>query len=33
VLCNGRNAEQNDVDMYFGKGLLSKKLYGEVMVR
>jgi hypothetical protein len=27
VICNGRNAEQNDLDMYFGKGLVSKKLY------
>ena len=30
VLCNGANAEQNDVDMYYGKGLISKKLYGAV---
>ena len=27
VDCNGPNSEQNDLDMYFGKGLVSKKLY------
>jgi hypothetical protein len=30
VQCNGPNSEQNDVDMYYGKGLVSKKLYTEV---
>jgi len=30
VQCNGPNSEQNDVDMYFGKGLVSKKLYDKV---
>lgn len=30
VVCNGPNSEQNDVDLYFGKGLISKKLYDEV---
>jgi len=30
VQCNGPNSEQNDVDMYFGKGLLSKKLYTSI---
>jgi hypothetical protein len=30
VNCNGPNSEQNDVDMYFGKGLVSKPLYEEV---
>jgi len=28
--CNGPNSEQNDVDMYYGKGLVSKKLYTEI---
>ena len=27
VICNGRNAEQNDLDMYWGKGLVSRKVY------
>lgn len=27
VNCNGPNSEQNDLDMYYGKGLVSKKLY------
>ena len=26
----GPNSEQNDVDMYYGKGLISKKLYTKV---
>jgi len=30
VECNGPNSEQNDVDMYFGKGLVPKKLYDKV---
>jgi len=30
VQCNGPNSEQNDVDMYYGKGLVSKKLYTKV---
>ena len=27
VECNGPNSERNDLDMYYGKGLVSKKLY------
>jgi len=27
VQCNGPNSDRNDVDMYYGKGLISKKLY------
>ena len=27
VDCNGPNSMQNDLDMYYGKGLVSKKLY------
>ena len=30
VQCNGPNSDQNDVDMFYGKGLISKKLYQEV---
>tara|TARA_B110000208_G_scaffold17602_1_gene21131 strand:- start:1502 stop:2782 length:1281 start_codon:yes stop_codon:yes gene_type:complete len=30
VNCNGPNSEQNDIDMYFGKGLVAKPLYEEV---
>ncbi|KAL3931733.1 MAG: hypothetical protein SGPRY_001002, partial [Prymnesium sp.] len=30
VNCNGPNEEQNDVDMFFGKGLISKKLHERV---
>jgi len=30
VNCNGPNSNQNDVDMYFGKGLVSKPLYTQV---
>ena len=30
VDCNGPNSDQNDVDMYWGKGLVSKKLYEQV---
>eukprot|EP00937_MAST-01D_sp_MAST-1D-sp2_P001497 g1497.t1 len=30
VNCNGPNEQQNDVDMYFGKGLVSKKAYDAV---
>ena len=30
VQCNGPNSQQNDADMYFGKGLSSKKLYDEI---
>lgn len=29
VDCNGPNSDQNDLDMYFGKGLISKPLYTE----
>jgi len=27
VQCNGPNSDQNDVDMFYGKGLVSKELY------
>lgn len=30
VQCNGPNSQQNDADMYYGKGLSSKKLYDEI---
>ena len=30
VQCNGFNADQNDADMFYGKDLISKKLYDEV---
>jgi carboxypeptidase C (cathepsin A) len=30
VDCNGPNSEQNDMDMYYGKGLMSKKMYDHV---
>jgi hypothetical protein len=30
VNCNGPNSEQNDMDMFFGKGLMSKKQYDAV---
>lgn len=30
VRCNGPRAEENDIDIYYGKGLLSKKLYDEI---
>jgi len=30
VVCNGPNSEENDVDMFWGKGLVSKKLYKQV---
>lgn len=30
VLCNGKHSERNDVQMYYGKGLISKKLYNEI---
>ena len=30
VTCNGPNAEQNTVDLFYGKGLLSKKLYTQI---
>jgi serine carboxypeptidase-like clade 1 len=30
VNCNGPNSEQNDIDMYWGKGLVSKKMYKQV---
>ena len=30
VTCNGENSEQNDIDMYFGKGLMAKKLYQAI---
>lgn len=30
VVCNGVNSNQNDVDMYFGKGLVSKPTYENV---
>ena len=29
VKCNGPNTEQNDVDFYYGKGLVSKKMYNK----
>ena len=31
VLCNGRNAERNDIQMYYGKGLISKHLYDDIV--
>lgn len=30
VRCNGPNSQQNDVDMFYGKGLFSKKLYEAI---
>eukprot|EP00912_Choanoflagellata_sp_UC4_P002338 UC4_evm3s1468 len=30
VQCNGPNSEENDIDMYFGKGLVSKPLYKQI---
>lgn len=30
VTCNGPNSDQNDIDMYFGKGLVSKPLYEKI---
>ena len=30
VNCNGPNSDHNDIDMYFGKGLISKKLYTKI---
>jgi len=30
VQCNGPNSEQNDIDMYYGKGLMSKNMYDHV---
>lgn len=30
VACNGPNEDQNDIDMFFGKGLISKAMYEEV---
>jgi len=30
VQCNGPNEEQNDMDLFYGKGLMSKKLYDQV---
>mmetsp|Transcript_146308 Transcript_146308/g.207484 ORF Transcript_146308/g.207484 Transcript_146308/m.207484 type:complete len:490 (+) Transcript_146308:42-1511(+) len=33
VNCNGPNSEQNDLDMYFGKGLISKPAYEGVYAR
>jgi len=30
VSCNGPNSERNDLEMYYGKGLISKKLYTQV---
>ena len=30
VNCNGPNSEQNDIDMFFGKGLMAKKEYQAV---
>ena len=29
VQCNGPNSDQNDLDMFFGKGLVSKPTYEE----
>jgi len=29
VDCNGPNSDQNDLDMFYGKGLISKKLYQQ----
>ncbi|MDC3321126.1 S10 family peptidase [bacterium] len=31
VQCNGPNSQQNDAEMYYGKGLSSKELYDEIM--
>jgi len=31
IVCNGDNADQNDVTLYYGKGLISKKLYDKIM--
>lgn len=31
VVCNGRYAERNDFKIYYGKGLISKKLYTQVL--
>lgn len=33
VNCNGPNSEQNDVDMFFGKGLVSKITYENVYAK
>lgn len=30
VKCNGPHAEKNDIDMYFGKGLISRQLYAAI---
>jgi len=30
VACNGPNSERNDVELYFGKGLFSPKLYKQI---
>merc|ERR1711871_1748397 len=30
VDCNGPNSDQNDIDMFYGKGLISKKSYDAV---
>ena len=31
VDCNGPNEDLNDVNFYHGKGLISSKLYGQIM--
>ncbi|KAJ8599355.1 hypothetical protein CTAYLR_005367 [Chrysophaeum taylorii] len=30
VRCNGYHAEQNDIEIYYGKGLISKRLYQSI---
>ena len=30
VQCNGPNAERNDIDIYYGKGMLPGKLYAQI---
>ena len=30
VQCNGPNSEQNDLNLYHGKGLISQKLYKQI---
>ncbi|KAJ8598199.1 hypothetical protein CTAYLR_005524 [Chrysophaeum taylorii] len=31
VVCNGKNAEKHDVEIYYGKGLISDKLYDSIV--
>ena len=33
VACNGYNSHQNDVDNYYGKGLISKPLYEDIYAK